>query len=169
MLTDTATAKGESGSEQSAQRDAPPPGTGIILQKQLSMERSKDTRERIALRDPWVAVRYEHVPDDSARRRLRGRWVRVSAKCDGGRPVYRVLRFAGRDFAAGHIGLDWEGWLDLVGPKADSAEITIRKARFHELPLAMLSHPDPAQRASYLVALVALVLGILSVVLALAV
>ena len=67
--------------------------------------------------------------------------------------------------------MDWPAWLELNGYADDvdgPLQLEITEASLWQLPQLAASHPDPAMRLSSMLAFVSVVLGILSVILALA-
>ena len=113
------------------------------------------------------------MPDKSERRRAHGKWFRLKSAHG---TSYRVLRFSANLTGAppdtpGEIVLDWPAWLELNGYADDVSgplQLEITKARVWQLPQLAASHPDPAMRLSSMLGFVSVVLGVLSIVLALA-
>lgn len=127
--------------------------------------------EKIALPLGWFVVRFDQLPDKSARRRSHGKWFSIVS--DKG-TIYRMLRFSinlrgssGAEEA--QIVLDWAGWIDLHGRDEDvdmPLQLTISRVSGGRLPLVYLKHPDPAVRLSSYLGWTSISLGALSIILA---
>lgn len=126
--------------------------------------------EKIGIPAGWFVISHRWLDEKKTRRLQHGKWFRLSSAENA---VYRVLRFsprlAGAPGKSGEIVIDYEAWLDLFGRTEDvdgPLSLEIRVARWWELPRLATSHPDPAIRLAGWIALLSLVLGIVSVVLA---
>lgn len=119
----------------------------------------------------WMVISSRCVSSKSERRRTHGKWFRIESAHG---TSYRVLRFSPNLAApaADHPGklvLDWPAWLELNGYADDVStplQLTITKASLWHLPQVAASHPDPTVRISSELALISVVLGILSIILA---
>lgn len=119
----------------------------------------------------WTVISHRWMPDKSARRHAHGKWFRL--KSDFG-ISYRVLRFSPNlpgspANGIGDLVLDWPAWLELNGYADDVSgelELEITKARAWQIIQLATSHPDPAMRLSSALGLISVVLGILSIALA---
>ena len=116
----------------------------------------------------WFVIRWQHVQDKAKRRRMYGKWYRIS--CNG-RHVYRAIRFAA-NLEKKHIILDWMGWIELQreDEPAESdgvLDLEIRPASRWGHLRAVWQHPDPTHRLAGRMALLSLGLGVLSVAIAL--
>jgi hypothetical protein len=125
--------------------------------------RGKQSRERLPL--GWFAITHLLVDDKEERRRLHGRWSKIT--CEG-RTVYRSLRFAPnlkgteKDY---EIAIDWQAWLALSGYSEevpDELELNIPPARWWHIPWIPFRHPDPMYRLASGLAIIAIVLGMLA-------
>lgn len=129
--------------------------------------------ERIGIPLGWMVISHRWMPDKSERRRAHGKWYRL--KSEHG-TSYRVLRFSPNLPGAppdtiGNLVVDWPAWLELNGYSDDvsgSLQLEITKAHLWQLPQLAASHPDPAIRLSSMLGFVSVILGVLSIVLALA-
>lgn len=140
---------------------------GVLIDKEeLRLLTSRESVDRLRLGVGWFAVSYKWVSDDRQRRLTRRCWCRLTGPSGS---TYRLIRFGGIDMAKNEIAIDWEGWVAIAG--ADSNQktplpITIRTVHGPMTVLCPLWHQDPVYRLSYLLGLVSLALGILSVILA---
>jgi hypothetical protein len=120
----------------------------------------------------WMVISHRWMPDKSDRRRAHGKWFRLKSAHG---TSYRVLRFSPNlevspKESRGGLVLDWPAWLELNGYADDVSgpiELEITKASLW-LPQLAASHPDPAMRLSSMLGLVSVILGILSIILAVA-
>ncbi|RMG99382.1 MAG: hypothetical protein D6705_03310 [Deltaproteobacteria bacterium] len=118
----------------------------------------------------WVYLPMTAVPDKAARRRLRGRLVRIAAT-ETGSTIHRRLAFGARlrrpdGDAPGEIGLDWDSWIELQDGQDEgdlSVEVTPSRSL---LAWAGIGHPDPTVHAAATLGVVGLLLGALSLALA---
>ena len=121
----------------------------------------------------WMVISHRWMPDKSERRRAHGKWFRLKSAHG---TSYRVLRFSANLTGSppenpGDLVVDWPAWLELNGYADDVSgplQLEITKASFWQLPQLAASHPDPAMRLSSMLGFVSVVLGILSIVLAVA-
>jgi hypothetical protein len=121
----------------------------------------------------WMVISHRWMPDKSERRRAHGKWFRLKSAHG---TSFRVLRFSANLTGApsggtGDLVLDWPAWLELNGYADDVSgplELEISKASIWQLPQLAASHPDPAMRLSSMLGFVSVVLGVLSIVLAVA-
>lgn len=121
----------------------------------------------------WMVISHRWMPDKSERRRAHGKWFRL--KSEHG-TSFRVLRFSANLSGSpsgdpGQLVLDWPAWLELNGYADDVSgplELEISKASLWQLPQLAASHPDPAMRLSSMLGFVSVVLGVLSIILAIA-
>jgi len=129
----------------------------------------------------WVAVSFHWVNEQDgtaaveARRRLYGRWFKITAEPPYGGSIYRVLRFSSNlTFDSitkkGGVVIDWSGWIDLNGCKGDEKsplKLKFREATcFERHVLAAWRHPDPGTRQANKIAVLSAALGVISVGLA---
>lgn len=126
-----------------------------------------DFAQKIGMPIGWFVLPHRLVPDMAERRRLHGRWCKLST--DKG-TAYRVLRFSPRLRSKGdgapEVVLDWAAWIDLNGRDENvggPAEIAIQEARWWAYPKLATTHPEPSYRLASWIALVSLGLGLLSV------
>ena len=118
----------------------------------------------------WFAISYRFEEEMKERRKIHGKWCEISSK-DGS--IFRAVRFAGELKSASErpseIILDFPGWLVLSDYERNvdkEVELTIRRARWYQYPKFAISHPDPSYKLASWIGLVSLVLGVLSLVLA---
>jgi len=113
----------------------------------------------------WIVVRHTHVDKTADRRRTHGRWVEVRSRKAS---VFRLLRYS-VNLAADEIVMDWVGWIDLQGrtdKESDALALTIKMVpRWRYLAMAF-HHVDPAYRLSAWLGAISIVLGGLSVIIA---
>ncbi|RIH66193.1 hypothetical protein D1164_04585 [Mariniphaga sediminis] len=129
--------------------------------------------EKIPVPVGWFVIGFNLMKDKNDRREYHGKWFTI--KSDH-KKIYRVLRFAPNIKGTSsnnndkEILLDWVGWLDLNNRDEDIDEpikLTITKTGRIKSIFAGLYHPEPSFRLSTVLALISVILGILSVVLAL--
>ncbi|MFW2456512.1 hypothetical protein [Methyloversatilis discipulorum] len=119
----------------------------------------------------WMVISHRWMPEKSERRRAHGKWFRLKSAHG---TSYRVLRFSANLTGSppdntGDLVIDWPAWLELSGYADDvngPLELEITKASLWQLPQLAASHPDPAMRLSSMLGFVSVVLGVLSIVLA---
>ena len=119
----------------------------------------------------WMVISHRWMPDKFDRRRSHGKWFRI--KSEHG-TSYRVLRFSvnlkgSPPDTPGDLVVDWPAWLELNGYVDDlngPLQLEISKANWWQLPQLAASHPDPAMRLSSMLGFVSVVLGVLSIILA---
>jgi len=125
--------------------------------------------EKVGIPLGWMVISHHHIPDKQERRKVHGRWYRVTSQ---GISVFRVLRFAPNlhfDWdGTSDLVIDWVGWLDLHGRASDvdgPLELEIEQVSPLLLPMMIVMHPDPTSRLAGWIALVSLALGVLSILL----
>lgn len=121
--------------------------------------------ERAELPMGWTVLRFSHLPEKEQRRATHGHWV---AMICGSNKIYRIVRYS-VDLPTRQVVLDWAGWIELQGRVADlEAEIPIlvRTPRFWEYPVIPFNHIDPGYRMSAWLGALSVVLGLLSLGLA---
>ena len=116
----------------------------------------------------WLVLPWRHVPDKAERRRMYGKWYRITC---GRQRIYRAIRFAA-NLKNDHVVLDWMGWIELQDKPAEAESDGVLKLDIHpasrwEHLQAIWQHPDPTHRLAGLMAILSLGLGVLSVALAL--
>lgn len=126
--------------------------------------------EQVTLPAGWFVISFRHVPGKDVRRKLYGKWCKISSESGS---IFRVLRFTGNlAFALenpAEIILDYSGWLELTGHDEDTKkeiELKIRRAKWYQYPSCAHSHPDPSYKLANWIALLSLGLGLLSIALA---
>ena len=125
--------------------------------------------QEIGLPHGWFAISHLLVPKMTERRRLHGKWCKLTTNKG---TIYRVLRFSphlkSTSEDAADIVLDWVGWINLNGQDEKintPLQITIEESRWFEIPKQALGHPEPSYRLASLIALISLCLGLLSIAL----
>lgn len=129
--------------------------------------------EKASLPMGWMVVSSRWVESRLERRRAHARWYRVKS-AEG--ECFRVLRFSpnlkgSAHQSSGDLVIDWAAWLQLNGYPEDvpeTADLEISRARWWQLGRLAAAHPDPAIRLSSILGLVSVVLGLLSLTLAVA-
>ncbi len=120
----------------------------------------------------WFALPFNLMKTKEDRRKNHGKWFTIESK---NKKIYRVLRFAPHLHGTVNnkeqkdIVLDWVGWIDLCGRDEEvdiSLDLKISKTRIWEVLFAGLMHPEPSYRLSTLLALLSVILGLLSLFLA---
>jgi|SRR5690554_5252563 len=127
--------------------------------------------EKVGIPLGWMVISHRWMPDKSERRRAHGKWFRLKSAHG---TTYRVLRFSANLAGSppdkpGDLVVDWPAWLELNGYADDVTgplQLEITKASLWQLPQLAASHPDPAMRLSSMLGFVSVVLGVLSIVLA---
>lgn len=129
--------------------------------------------EKMPIPTGWFVINNNLIPKKEDRRKYHGKWFTIISDH---KKVYRILRFAPNlhgslnDEKHKDILLDWVGWIDLCGRHDDveiPLQLQIRKSNLWERFIcAGLSHPDPAYSLSTKLALISVLLGLLSVIIA---
>lgn len=120
----------------------------------------------------WFAISHRWIDDRAARRRLHGRWFKLTSSYG---TIFRAIKFApnlkgGANKEEGAIVLDWPAWLELNGfpnELEEKLELSITRVRWWHWPKLAISHPDPAIQTSGWLGILSLALGIISLFLAL--
>lgn len=120
----------------------------------------------------WFAVSHRWIDGKGERRKLHGRWFRIASESGS---CFRVLKMVAslrgtKGAAEGDICLDWGAWLNLDGyAENTSGELPLRisPATWLDMPAIAMSHPDPGYRISAKLALLSVLLGLLSLGIAL--
>lgn len=120
----------------------------------------------------WFVISHRWVEGKKNRRLTHGKWHKIISNED---IIYRILRYSinlkgSNRTNKGVIVLDWIGWIDLHGREEDvdhPINLEIKTVKWWELPKCGLSHPDPAYRLATRMAIVSILLGIISVIIAL--
>jgi|SRR6056297_320869 len=120
----------------------------------------------------WFAISHLWMTNKRQRKLNHGKWFKI--KSSKGQ-VYRILRFS-VDLAGdlnegkGQIVVDWQGWLQLWDYAEDVSgeiDLTISKIGWWQYPRVFIAHPDPTYRLAAELRLLSVLLGIMSVILAL--
>jgi len=120
----------------------------------------------------WFAISHRHLAGKEDRRRAYGRWCRIRSESS---TVFRTLRFSptlsysAADGEPSELCIDWGAWLKLSGFASDTEQplaITIDRIAWMEWPWCVLDHPDPATRAAWMLGIVSLGLGLVSLLIA---
>lgn len=122
--------------------------------------------ERVELPAGWTVLRFSHLSDKDQRRATHGKWVALTSDEN---TIYRIVRYS-VSLPASDIVLDWAGWIDLQGRKADAPDkiaICIRAPRYWEYLVIPFKHIDPGYRMSAWLGTISVTLGVLSVILSL--
>lgn len=109
----------------------------------------------------WVAIDYRWIKTKHARRKLHGKWVKISSDR---KSIYRTLRFR-PDLGRNRILVDWIGQIrlhDFDDEVYESQRLVIKPIPFWMVPVAATNHPDPSVKASALLGFLGLVLGLIS-------
>jgi len=118
----------------------------------------------------WFSISHNLVENKKYRRILYGKWFCINAN---GNYIYRLLEFNptlksinGEE----EFEIDWLGFIKLndFNPELEltSFEYEIRLARWYEIIYANLNHPNHIARAAYKLGLVSLILGLVSLLIA---
>jgi len=150
--------------------------TSYVIKGNFKRFWPEKSKRKSSLPAGWFTLNYNLVPKKLDRRHLRGSWFKI--KEDNNKNViYRILRFdptlpGKNDKDEQMIVIDWDGWLYLTLNEDEEnvpkkAELTISKANFFEVLFkASMKHPDPVYRLTFIIAVTSVLLGILSVILA---
>jgi hypothetical protein len=141
---------------------------GIFERKHLGT-----LHEKMPVPTGWFVLPFNLMPKKDDRRYYHGQWFTIKSEH---KKIYRVLRFAPKlhgslkDDNHKEILLDWVGWIDLCG-KDEEVEIPLilritKSTLWERLICAGLNHPEPTYRISSKLALISVILGLLSVILA---
>ncbi len=122
----------------------------------------------------WLSISHRWVERKEDRRKLHGKWCRITSPYTSRAGIYRALRF-GPTLAfddareSGEVAIDWAGWLDLQGRDGlEQGELGLKIEVVGGLTVFLASwlHPDPSYRIASQISLVSFALGILALVLA---
>jgi hypothetical protein len=138
---------------------------------------SKRKSDERSLPLPSFAVSTSFFDDKSDTRRLRGRWCRIERVDNPSRHIYRTFSFdpslkgtGGDADNPSQIVLDWDGWTELLEDEEKSGlclHLGVTIADWTELFDCLWRHPDPTSRASFKIALVSLLCGVLALLISL--
>jgi hypothetical protein len=127
--------------------------------------------EKVGIPAGWFVISHRWMPSKSQRRVAHGRWYKIAGP---GGAIFRILRFSPSlngsvETKRGEIVIDWPGWLDLLGHAENvdiPAPLEISPASRWKFARLAVSHPDPVYRMAGSLALLSLLLGVLSLILA---
>lgn len=151
------------------------PASSVPAMKTYFLRKSSaEFGEKNGLPLGWVAISWRWLPDKLKRRHAHGRWYRL--KSDHG-VTYRVLRFGGNLSGSDRTNqwdmvIDWPAWLELSGyaeDVPDTLAISLSPTSIWRSPQLAFSHPDPTVRLATALGVLSLLLGIMSLALAVAV
>ena len=113
----------------------------------------------------WFSISHNFIIDKNQRRKNYGKWFCIYAN---GKKIFRLLKFSPNlKYIKGdeQIALDWLGHITLNGFEPDNEKMRlnylIRPARFYEIIIANINHPNQGLRAAYRLAILSLILSIL--------
>lgn len=127
--------------------------------------------EKVGIPDGWFVLSHHCFPNKNERRSSHGKWYKIQSDYD---KVYRIMRFSPRlEFLrksnSGEIVIDWLAWINLWNRAENVDEplkLEITKPKLWEYPWLTVSHPDPIYRIAGRLAFLSVVLGIISIILA---
>jgi hypothetical protein len=119
----------------------------------------------------WFAISDRFLDGATERRRARNQWYRLKGQRG---TIYRVLRFApnlmaGDDVKPAGLAVDYQGWWELQGltvPADPILSLDISRVGNFGRVVAACKHPDPTYRMASWLAVIALALGVVSILLA---
>lgn len=115
----------------------------------------------------WFSIFHEFLekPD---RKNSRGKWFKITSEHGH---CYRVMSMdptlhKNKEENVDLINIDWDGWLALSSDDDTRADLvlTIEPVRVWDYWRLGWTHPDPAVRTAWVIALISLGLGILSLI-----
>lgn len=128
-------------------------------------------RKMSPLRSGWFSISHKFI-DMPERKKYRGHWFKISSDYGSCFRVLRMDMLIHKDKAdnVDFIHIDWDGWLALTPDQKSKTDLdlTIKPIKIWDYWRLGSSHPDPAVRIAWVIALISLVLGVISVLLTVA-
>lgn len=122
---------------------------------------------------PWRAFHDESDKDKSKSQRLSltGKWCKITP-IGKGQSIFRIIRFSSHGERDGNwkMSVDYDGWLALgnrsIEEKPNPKVVSISQCSGFNLLFSVFHHPDPLHKTAARLGVLSLVLGIISVILA---
>lgn len=136
--------------------------------------------KEIEIDNGWFSVSWRWFPDKKTRRGAHGKWYRITNPANG-RNIFRVIKFSptldgthAKDDASWEMVLDWQAFLKLTdysdtADLKDAMDLSIHKARWWQMPMLAMGHPDPGYRLASLLGLLSFGISVVSLLLAIGV
>jgi hypothetical protein len=114
----------------------------------------------------WFSISHHFIVNKIERRKSYGKWFKIKSNKT---KIYRQLKFDPTLKALGdnpEIILDWDGFIKLhdfdIDSNSKEIKCSIERANLFEIILANIKHPDQGLSAAFILGIISLLIGILS-------